>query len=279
MYLPLSPRCLWTEETWSTAVKGRKEELTVTVEGQCMLHKARRHHAGVLSLLLGELTKSGTTGGGRFPCLKPSKPWEVSEFYEAAALGEVGDGAGNRKGMETSKWRQSEPGVDSGLFIRLPPVHWPPNPDCCACLPPWAVQALSRLLEGLPTHALRGLTWATPADLCDTPVFNGGPRPGACWKWALKGVSLVLTAAHTKDSKLQAENSLHLCKTWIYLDKGRWRGWVISLHFSTLHSIEKKWNIALCIFFPSAFSCLSSEFFINIMNSSSLPLSSISLYS
>ena len=49
--------------------------------------------------------------------------------------------------------------------------------------------------------------------------------------------------AHTGDSKLQAENSLDLWKTWIYLDKSRWRGWIILLHFSTLHFIQKKHNI------------------------------------
>ena len=75
--------------------------------------------------------------------------------------------------------------------------------------------------------------------------------PGAQWrsqagshssKWASQHHT------HTGDSKLQAENSWHLWKNWIYLDKSRWRGWIISLHFSTLHFIQKKCNIMYYVF-------------------------------
>lgn len=76
------------------------------------------------------------------------------------------------------------------------------------------------------------LCYCSVRSWCSTEV----PGPGHL-------VNGLPSTAHTGDSKLQAENSLHLWKTWIYLDKSRWRGWVISFHFSTRHFIQKKHNI------------------------------------
>lgn len=95
----------------------------------------------------------------------------------------------------------SETGRASGLFVLFPRTgdrrlatpgsSSDPKSRSCACLSPGAVPAPGKLLEGLPTHADRGMTLNIPTDLCNAWVFNRGPKPGACCKWALKGASLV----------------------------------------------------------------------------------------
>lgn len=117
------------------------------------------------------------------------------------------------------------------------PDHFP-SPPTCAMQTPWGatvtehpIHAESRMILNLLAAALWG--------------------PGAQWrsqagahssKWASQHHT------HTGDSKLQAENSWHLWKNWIYLDKSRWRGWIISLQFITLQFIQKKCNITHYVF-------------------------------
>lgn len=140
------------------------------------------------------------------------------------------------------KWGGSKA---SWIFISLPEfaeeeTHLllyphPPNPDHCPALPACVMQHPQPCSFSLMLCEVLGL--------------------GTSQAWAVQPVGFrestsgLQTPAHPGDSTLQAENSLHLWKTWIYLDKSRRRGWIISLHFSTLHFIQKKWNITHYAFF------------------------------
>lgn len=117
----------------------------------------------------------------------------------------------------------------------LPACAMPPPGGCCADIPP--------MLRA-------GWLWTFELMLCETLVLNGSPRPGAGSKWASERASQVSSALHTPETANYKLKIHYICgKTWIYLDKSRWGGWIISLHFSTLHFIQKKWNITHYAFF------------------------------